>query len=150
MSRLLAMLNRRRAAHPPVVLLAACTPATMCSRPVHAPAVSQEPSCPAVLIRIGDRGRLAQLIDWLLLPFARARAERLLVRQGVASPVAVYALAPDCEAPTWCYRLDSAAASYAHTHLVPQGTGWRAVRRAVRWWTGCDPLVAGLLLVGER
>jgi hypothetical protein len=101
------------------------------------------------LIRIGDAGRLGRVVDWLLLPIARARIEQFLGRGG-ASAAAAYAIAPDCDAPVWVYRVESPAADYAHSHLLPRGAGRQALRAAVRWWTGCDPAVAGLLIVGGR
>jgi hypothetical protein len=99
------------------------------------------------MITVGDAGRLARLVQLLLLPVARARVERQLAKCGQGASIG-YAVAPTCDAPMWVYRIDSAAATYAHSHLMPRGTGWKPLRAAMRWWTGCDPAVAGLLLVG--
>jgi hypothetical protein len=147
MTRLLTMVNGRPGATSTgaVVLLAARTPAGFCWRDFDA--VSPVPDGrPAVLIRVGDGGRVAKLLDWLLLPFARARVER---RLGAAR-AAVYAVAPDCEAPTWVYRLGSSASAYADSHLLPRTAGMRALRGIIRWWIGCDAAVAGLLVIGDR
>jgi hypothetical protein len=150
MSRLLAMIGGR--AHgtgaSAMVLLAAATPAAACWHRIDTGAVPPG-ARPAILIRIGDGGRVARLLSWLLLPAARARIERVLGRGGIGT-AAVYAIAPDCETPTWVYRLDSPAAAYAQSHLLPGGAKWRAIRGAVRWWTGCDPAVSGLLIVASR
>jgi hypothetical protein len=152
MTRLLTMVNGRPDAAGPgaVVLLAAGRPAQFCWRDPEV-ASSAPARSPAILIRIGDGGRLAKLLDSLLLPFARARVERLLARRGsTGSRAAVYAVAPDCEKPTWVYRLGSPASAYADSHLLPRSGGMRALRAAVRWWTGCDSAVAGLLVIGGR
>jgi hypothetical protein len=152
MTRLLAMVNGRPGvtAAASVVLLAARAPAGFCWRGLDVASLPPG-TCPAVLIRVGDRGRLAQVADWLLLPFARARAERLLRRNHAAGSRAdVYAIAPDCEAPTWVYRVGSPAAAYADSHLLPRRAGLRAIRALVRWWIGCDASVAGLLVIGAR
>ena len=98
------------------------------------------------MIRLDKGGRLARLAQLLLLPLAQARVERLLKRADRAA--IAYAMAPTCEAPMWVYRIDSAAAAYAHSHLMPRGAGWQPLRAAIRWWTGCDPAIAGLLVVG--
>jgi hypothetical protein len=151
MTRLLTMVNGQPGATRvgSVVLLAARTPAGFCWRGLDTPAVPG--STPAVLIRLGDGGRLAKLLDWLFLPFARARVERLLAAHGRSpSPAAIYAVAPDCETPTWVYRLGTAASAYADSHLLPRSTGMRLLRALVRWWTGCDSTVAGLLVIGSR
>lgn len=152
MTRLLTMVNGRPDATgaDAVVLLAARTPAGFCGRNLDI-ASPVSGSRPAVLIRLGDGGRLAKLLDWLLLPFARARVERRLAgRSNVTSRTAVYAVAPDCEAPTWIYRLGSPASAYADSHLLPRAAGMRALRAAVRWWIGCDSAVAGVLVIGGR
>jgi hypothetical protein len=147
MNQLLTMVNGRPGATGAraVVLLAAGTPAAFCWRGFDL--ASPVPgSCPAVLIRLGDGGRLAKLVDWLLLPFARARVERRLGASGTA----VYAVAPTCEMPMWVYRLGSSASAYADSHLLPRSAGMRALRPIVRWWIGCDSAVAGLLVIGGR
>jgi hypothetical protein len=152
MTRLMAMVNGRSDAAGPgvIVLIAARTPAGLCWRGLEMGSLAPG-TCPAVLIRLGDGGRLAKLIDWLLVPFARARAERLLgASHTAASRADVYAIAPDCEAPTWVYRVGSPAAAYADSHLLPRGAGLGAIRAAVRWWIGCDAGVAGLLVIGGR
>ncbi len=150
MSRLLTMIGGR--AHETgagsMVLVGSGTPAAVCLNRFDAATVPPG-GCPAVLIRVGDGGALSRLLDWLLLPVARARVERRLRRDGADAP-AVYAIAPDCETPTWVFRVESPAAAYAQSHLLPRGAGWQGVRAAVRWWTGCDPVVAGLLIVGGR
>lgn len=151
MSRLLTMIGGRAHATgaAPLVLVGAGTPAALCWYGLDAAATVPAGGFPAVLIRVGDGGRLGRLLDWLLLPVARARVERLLARESV-SVSAVYAIAPDCDTPTWVYRVESSAAAYAQSHLLPRGAGWHTLRAAVRWWTGCDPAVAGLLVVGGR
>jgi hypothetical protein len=106
-------------------------------------------TCPAALIEIGNGSRIARLAAFLLLPFARTRAERLLARCGAVHATA-YAMAPDHRAPVWIYPIHTAAAAYAHTHLLPKGTGWRWLRAAIRRWTGCDAAVGALLVVGHR
>jgi hypothetical protein len=128
-------------------LVASGTPAAICWRGLNGSVPVAANTLPAVLIQIGGCRRPVRIARWVLLPFARARVERLLGRGG-ASATAVYAIAPDCEAPMWVYRVGSPAATYAHTHLMPRGAGGRLLRGAVRWWTGCDPAVAGLLIVG--
>ena len=149
MKALLASFSRRHGmgGGGAVVLVATRTPAALCWRRLERSDAVGPGDSPAVLIRIGDCGRLARIARWLLLPFARARAERQLAAYGVAG-AAGYAIAPTCEAPMWVYRVDSVAAAYAHSHLMPRGAGWRPLRAAVTWWTGCDPAVAGLLVVG--
>jgi hypothetical protein len=148
MSALLRAFTRRHGARggAPLVLVATRTPAAICWRRLEIGSTIAPGECPAVLIRMGDGGKLARMAQLLLLPFAKARVERQLARWS-ASGVVGYAVAPSCETPMWVYRVDSAAASYAHTHLMPRGTGWKAVRAAIRWWAGCDPAVAGLLVV---
>src|SRR5918999_3939214 len=138
MSRLLAILNGRSASAggESVTLIVAAAPAALCWPGIDAEAPSPDRRA-AVLIRLGDRGRLRKIVDWVLLPAARARAERLVARQDSPSPAAVFAIAPDCDMPTWVYRVDSPAAAYADSHLLPRGAGPRALRAAVRWWIGC-------------
>ena len=152
MSRLLTMVNGRPGAtgSGAVVLVASGTAADLCWGRLAAPPPAGGGAA-AVLIRVGDGGRVAKLLDWVLLPIARARVERLLARHRTApARAAVYAVAPDCEAPTWVYRLGTPAAAYADSHLLSRVAGLRAIRAIVRWWTGCDATVAGLLVIGGR
>jgi hypothetical protein len=129
-----------------LALVAARTPAALCWIRLDLASAARGGRCPAVLIRVDEGSRLTRLAHLLLLPLARARVERQLARFG--GGFSGYAVAPTCDAPMWVYQVDSAAAAYAHSHLMPRGAGWGALRAAIRWWTGCDPAVAGLLLVG--
>ena len=129
-----------------LMLVATLTPAALCWRWLDLESAIGAGHCPAVLIRLDKGGRLARLAQLLLLPLAQARVERLL--KGADRAAIAYAMAPTCEAPMWVYRIDSAAAAYAHSHLMPRGAGWQPLRAAIRWWTGCDPAIAGLLVVG--
>ena len=130
-----------------IVLVATRTPAALCWERLDVASALGPGQSPAVMIRVGDAGRLARLAQLLLLPLARARVARELAKAGGGETIG-YAVAPTCEAPMWVYRIDSTAATYAHSHLMPRGAGWGPLRDAIRWWTGCDPAVAGLLLVG--
>lgn len=134
---------------PALVLLATRTPAALCWQRLDVESAIGPGQYPAVMIRVGDAGRLARLAQLALLPLARARVERQLAKYAGGAAIG-YAVAPTCEAPMWVYRIDSAAAEYAHSHLMPRGAGWGPMRAAIRWWTGCDPTVAGLLVVGAR
>jgi hypothetical protein len=147
MSAALRVFGRRykTAGEAPLVLVATRTPAAACWEPLDIASAVSAGECPAVLIQMSDAGRLARIAQLVLLPLARARVERQLTRWGAAGSTG-YAVAPSCDAPMWVYRIDSAAATYAHSHLMPRGA-WGPLRDVLRWWTGCDPAVAGLLVI---
>jgi hypothetical protein len=134
---------------PRPVLVADGSPVAFCWRGFRSAPAARHGEPLAVLIRIGDTGRLTRLCRWMLLPVARVRARRILAAHAVRR-TAAFAIAPSCEAPTWVYELDSPAAVYADANLLPRPAGWRSLRDAVRWWTSCDVSIGALLVVGER
>jgi hypothetical protein len=113
---------------------------------VHAPR-RRSPVIVGIPLRNG-RGPLAALRSWATLPRRVRNCERALVESGCR--VTRYAVDPSLAAPSLIFELGSIAEDYAATHLLGHSARWSFVRRALRWWLGCDPSVGGILLIGTR
>lgn len=100
------------------------------------------------VVRITIDGPI-QLRLWRLLWLRRScrRAARRLARQGVGR-TRRFAVLPDLAAPFLVYELGTRAATYAADRLTLTGSG--AVRRFMRFVSGCDPGAGAVLVVGER
>jgi hypothetical protein len=87
----------------------------------------------------------------LLMRFHLARTRRSLTRCG-AIVVGSFAIGPDLRAPTWVYPLAGTAARYARSHLLSWRTGrlWEASRGVLSIVGGCEPSVAGVIVIGRR
>jgi hypothetical protein len=107
----------------------------------------REPVIVGIPLRHG-RGRLADLLSWSTLPLRVRKCERALVASGCR--VTRYAVDPSLAAPSLIFELGSIAEEYASTHLLGHGGRWSIVRRALRWWLGCDPSLGGIILIGTR
>lgn len=113
---------------------------------VHAPR-QRGPVIVGIPLKNG-RGRLAALRSWATLPGRVRKCERALEASGCH--VTRYAVEPGLEAPSLIFELGSIAEEYAATHLLGHSGRWSVIRRALRWWLGCDPSVGGILLIGTR
>jgi hypothetical protein len=113
---------------------------------VHAPR-RREPVIVGIPLRNG-RGRLADFRSWATLPKRVRDCERALVESGCR--VTRYAVEPNLASPSLIFELGSIAEEYATTHLLGHSRRWSLVRRALRWWLGCDPSVGGIILIGTR
>jgi hypothetical protein len=106
------------------------------------------PADRTVLISMAAEAPLVRIARWLIVPFLRARAKRQLARTGAAS-VDLYAVGPNLISPVWIYQLQSAAGMYAESHLVPAPDRDGVIRTLIKWWIGCDPAAAGIVVVGR-
>jgi hypothetical protein len=113
---------------------------------IHAPK-RRDPVIVGVPVRNGG-GRLADLLSWATLPKRVRDCERALVESGCR--VTRYAVEPNLATPTLIFELGSIAEEYATSHLLGHSSRWAFVRRALRWWLGCDPSVGGIILIGTR
>jgi hypothetical protein len=105
----------------------------------------------AVALELPHGSRFRRLAGALGLPFGVARAERALARGG-AELAGRYGVAPDLDAPTVVYQLGGAAARYAEENLLLGRRSWpvAALCWTLRLWTGCDPSLGAILVVGRK
>jgi hypothetical protein len=105
----------------------------------------------AVALELPDGGRSRRMAAILTLSSRMAAAERTLERCG-AEPAGRYGVAPDLRAPTILYQIGSAAARYGEEHLLlsPRPLLASALCAIFRLWTGCDPSLGAVLVVGRK
>ena len=104
-----------------------------------------------VLLRL-DQTYLRRLVRLLSLRLRVASEKRMLLRAG-ADRCVVYGVFPRVESPTLLYEVDTAAAQYAHTHLICNGNNSGMLRsllsRVMTCIAGCDPSLGAVLVVGS-
>jgi hypothetical protein len=93
-------------------------------------------------------GVLRRAATLIMLPLRLALLERNLTRAGCS--VTRYAVGPSLALPSVVYEVNSAAATYANTHLLNHGRRLMHVRAAMRWWLSCDPSMGGIVVVARR
>lgn len=105
---------------------------------------------PVLVLRL-PVGRAARAAAWTLMPLRMRIASRRMSRAG-ARAITRLACYPDADSPTLVYEIPSAAARYAERHLLPAGpTGSLAnlVRSVLAAWSGCDPAVGAIVVMGS-
>lgn len=104
-----------------------------------------------VLLRL-DQTYLRRLFRLFSLRLRVASEKRMLLRAG-ADRCAVYGVFPRVDSLRLLYEVDTAAAAYAHTHLIYNGNKSGILRsllfRVMTCIAGCDPSLGAVLVVGS-
>jgi hypothetical protein len=105
----------------------------------------------AMALRINGPSRLARLRSLLVLRFRAAALRRALAETG-AVDIRHFGLYPDLDEPSLTYELGSVAERHAEWGRLPRSRSWplAVMRGSLRRWSGCDPSLGALVIVGRK